>query len=45
MRGGMGTASRTVGLLATIFAFAVMRGMRTDNPCREVLRGAPLSAN
>ena len=38
VKGGQGTAARTLGLLGAIFAFAVARHLRTDNPVRGVRR-------
>ncbi len=38
VRGGKGTASRTLGFLGAILQFAVDRKLRTDNPCRGIKR-------
>ncbi|MGI9357261.1 MAG: tyrosine-type recombinase/integrase [Rhizobiaceae bacterium] len=38
VRGGKGTASRTLGFLGAILKFAVDRGLRGDNPCRGIRR-------
>ena len=36
MTGGKGTAAQCVAMLSTVFAFAVARGLRGDNPARGV---------
>ncbi len=36
VRGGKGTATKSVTLLSAIFTFAINRGFRPDNPCHGV---------
>lgn len=40
IRGGHGTATRTIGLLGAIMAHAVRLGLRDDNPVHQVVRRA-----
>ena len=43
VRGGKGTAARTIGVLSAVFSFAVRRNIRPDNPVKgvKVFKGEP----
>jgi hypothetical protein len=45
VRGGRGTASRTVGLLGSIFSYARRHRMCADNPCTGLLASRTASAS
>jgi hypothetical protein len=45
VRGGKGTASRTVNLLGAIFTYAIRHRMRSDNPVVGVMRPAEVQRN
>jgi integrase len=40
LRGGRGTATRSIGLLGAIFAYAVDNGIRSDNPAHRIRKFA-----
>lgn len=40
VRGGQGTAVKSVKLLSTIYTFAIKRGLVDDNPCRDIEKPA-----
>ena len=40
VRGGMGAASRTIGLLGAMMTYAVRQGLRADNPVTGIVRPA-----
>lgn len=40
VKGGKGTAARTLGLLGAILSYGIAKGIRTDNPAQRVVRPA-----
>ena len=40
LRGGRGVATRSIGLLGAIFAYAIDNGLRTDNPAHRIRKFA-----
>src|SRR5262249_44237386 len=40
VKGGKGTATRTVGLLGAILTYAVRQGLRSDNPAHGIVKYA-----